>query len=57
MVLDYHANDYRNDRTSNVQPIKSINTSGIVPDNFVGMTKAMTWFSKKPISTPGMPGR
>lgn len=56
MVLDYHANDYRNDRTGNVQPIKSINTTGIVPDNFVGLTKAMTWYSKKPLSTPGMPG-
>jgi RHS repeat-associated protein len=54
MVLDYHADDYVNTR-GGIQPIKGVNTSGIVADSYVGIIKAMTWYSRKPVGTPGMP--
>jgi RHS repeat-associated protein len=55
MVLDYFPGDYLNTRTG-IQTIKGVNTSGIGTESYDGNLKAMTWYSRKPVSTPGMPG-
>jgi RHS repeat-associated protein len=49
MVLDYYANDYVNNRTDGVEPVKGVSTTGIT-DSYAGNIKAMTWFSRKPAS-------
>jgi RHS repeat-associated protein len=57
MVLDYHTNDYVNNR-GNIQPLKGVSGAGIGQDSYAGSIKAMTWFSRKPSfvtgSTPGI---
>lgn len=53
MVLDYYSNDYSNTRNG-VQVIKGVNSSAIAGDSYSGQVRAMTWFSKKPASVPGL---
>jgi RHS repeat-associated protein len=52
MVLDYHTNDYVNNR-GNIQPLKGVSGAGIGQDSYAGSIKAMTWFSRKPASVVG----
>lgn len=54
MTLDYFTGDYLNTR-SGIVPIKTLNVpSATAPDLFTGQIKAMTWFSRKPNSVPGL---
>ncbi|WP_205511075.1 RHS repeat domain-containing protein [Longitalea arenae] len=53
MVLDYFPGDYKNSRTTGIQPLQGVNTTAIGADSYSGTIKAMTWFSKKPASAVG----
>jgi RHS repeat-associated protein len=56
VTLDYYGNDYKNPRTSGVQPIKGVYDQVSLPGgDFSGNLRSMSWYSKKPAAVASQP--